>query len=532
MSKLTERSKRYDRQLRLWGDHGQDALENCKVCLINATALGTEILKNLVLPGIGAFTIVDDHVVTGADVGSNFFLVTDMIGLKRGKCVADFLSSINTEVRTYVCTENVRALIETTPEYFCNFSVIIATDVVEDDIKKLSEFLWGQNIPLLIAKCYGFIGYLRIVIHSHEIIESHPDNSHEDLRLDHPFSELKDYSDKLNLDELDDTQHSNVPFLLVLVKYLEKWKCANDGACPLSYQQKIKFKEFLRTGIRMDANGVPLQEDNFDEALRSVNSVLVPSMVPDAIKDLFEHHFCSNLSYHSKNFWFLVRALRDFVMSEGNGLLPLRGSIPDMVSSSDMYVSLQKIYYARAQKDIEVMRMHLLNILSTVGKSNDTVCDIELKLFCRNSAFLRHISTRSLNEEILSPNLEEFSVLTEEGESDAIYYLLLRASECYYNRFKVYPGDNGELPIEADVAQYKMILTSLLEEWHLLNCTISDEHILEFCRYGAGEIHSVVAYLGGVASHEAIKIVTHQYMPIDNTYIYNAATSTSVTMKL
>lgn len=35
----------------LWGDHGQEALENAHVCLINATATGTEILKNLVLPG-------------------------------------------------------------------------------------------------------------------------------------------------------------------------------------------------------------------------------------------------------------------------------------------------------------------------------------------------------------------------------------------------------------------------------------------------------------------------------------------------
>lgn len=37
---------------RLWGDHGQEALESAHVCLINATATGTEILKNLVLPGI------------------------------------------------------------------------------------------------------------------------------------------------------------------------------------------------------------------------------------------------------------------------------------------------------------------------------------------------------------------------------------------------------------------------------------------------------------------------------------------------
>jgi len=45
------KEKKYDRQLRLWAANGQEALEKAHVCLINATAAGTEILKNLVLPG-------------------------------------------------------------------------------------------------------------------------------------------------------------------------------------------------------------------------------------------------------------------------------------------------------------------------------------------------------------------------------------------------------------------------------------------------------------------------------------------------
>lgn len=67
------KEQKYDRQLRLWGDHGQEALESAHVCLINATATGTEILKNLVLPGIGSFTIIDGHQVSGEDAGNNFF---------------------------------------------------------------------------------------------------------------------------------------------------------------------------------------------------------------------------------------------------------------------------------------------------------------------------------------------------------------------------------------------------------------------------------------------------------------------------
>lgn len=38
-------------RFRLWGDKGQDALEAAHILLINATAVGCEVLKNLVLPG-------------------------------------------------------------------------------------------------------------------------------------------------------------------------------------------------------------------------------------------------------------------------------------------------------------------------------------------------------------------------------------------------------------------------------------------------------------------------------------------------
>lgn len=56
-------------RLRLWGEHGQALLEAAQLCLINVSALGTEILKNIVLPGIGGFTIVDSGVVTEENVG-------------------------------------------------------------------------------------------------------------------------------------------------------------------------------------------------------------------------------------------------------------------------------------------------------------------------------------------------------------------------------------------------------------------------------------------------------------------------------
>lgn len=52
------------------------------------------------------------------------------------------------------------------------------------------------------------------------------------------------------------------------------------------------------------------------------------------------------------------------------------------------------------------------------------------------------------------------------------------------------------------------------------------------CRYGAAELHSVAAYMGGAAAQEVIKLITHQFVPINNTYIYNAMKQSSTTMEL
>lgn len=60
---------------RLWGDHGQACLETAHICVINATGLGTEILKSLVLPGIGAFTIVDGKKITDEDIGAKYVYI-------------------------------------------------------------------------------------------------------------------------------------------------------------------------------------------------------------------------------------------------------------------------------------------------------------------------------------------------------------------------------------------------------------------------------------------------------------------------
>jgi hypothetical protein len=51
-------------------------------------------------------------------------------------------------------------------------------------------------------------------------------------------------------------------------------------------------------------------------------------------------------------------------------------------------------------------------------------------------------------------------------------------------------------------------------------------------RYGAGELHAIAAFVGGVGSQEAVKLVTAQFTPMDNTFLFNGITSVASTLKL
>ena len=56
--------------------------------------------------------------------------------------------------------------------------------------------------------------------------------------------------------------------------------------------------------------------------------------------------------------------------------------------------------------------------------------------------------------------------------------------------------------------------------------SISDDLVGEVCRFGASELHCVAAVMGGMASQEAIKLITKQFVPVSGTVIYNAMNST------
>ncbi|XP_031424594.1 NEDD8-activating enzyme E1 regulatory subunit [Clupea harengus] len=528
----TSKEQKYDRQLRLWGDHGQESLENAHVCLINATATGTEILKNLVLPGIGAFTIVDGHKVSGEDVGNNFFLSNNSIGKNRAQAATELLQELNSDVSGNFVEEAPDKLLDNDPEFFHRFSLVVGVQLPESTCVRLGAVLWNASVPFLVCRTYGLTAYMRLVVREHTVVESHPDNMLEDLRLDQPFPELKKHIESYDLDNMEKKDHSHTPWIIVMAKHLEKWRSEHDAQLPKNYKEKEAFRELLRQGILKKDNGVPEDEENFEEAIKNVNTALNPTKISSAVKDLFNGEQCNNITAQTPSFWVIARAVREFVREEGNGSLPVRGTIPDMIADSQKFIKLQNIYREKAMQDVAVVSKHVESLLQSVGKPTESIAEQEIKLFCKNAAFLRVVRCRSLAEEysVETFNRDEITSCMDNPDSEMVLYLLLRSIDRFYQQHSRYPGVYN-YQVEDDISKLKVCVNSLLQEYGL-GGSVKDDYVHEFCRCGAAEPHTVAAFLGGSVAQEVIKVVTHQFVPLNNTFIYNAMAQTSASFQL
>uniref|UniRef100_A0A1B6BZM3 NEDD8-activating enzyme E1 regulatory subunit n=1 Tax=Clastoptera arizonana TaxID=38151 RepID=A0A1B6BZM3_9HEMI len=529
---VSEKTKKYDRQLRLWGDHGQSALESANVCLINVTGVGTEILKSLVLPGIGAFTIVDGGVISEEDVGINFFLDVENIGKSRAEIATQLLLELNPDVHGDYVFENPLQLFQNNPHFFNNFTLVIATNLPERILVPLSKHLWENGTPLISARSYGFIGSIRIQLREHTVVESHPDNQNPDLRLDVPFPSLKEYIDGIDLGKMDLKEHAHIPYIVPLYKILQVWKKLHNDNLPKNYKEKEAFRQLIRDGIKKNEHGNPEEEENFEEAIHAVNFALLPTTVPKNIKEILNDESCINLTHKSKPFWIIAKAVRDFIDNEGGGYLPLRGSLPDMTAETSSYINLQQIYHNQALRDAEVVYRRVQQLLHQLNQSDDTITEDEVKQFCKHAANLAVIRGSSIADEYdpKSSSASNIAMQLENPDSLLVHYVMLRGVDRFYAEYNTYPGEFDD-QVEPDILKLKSNIAKLLGEWGCSPLS-KDDYVHEICRYGGAEIHSVSSYLGGCVAQEVIKLVTSQYKPINNTFIYDAISTSTATFQL
>jgi len=400
------------------------------------------------------------------------------------------------------------------------------------------------------------MGYLRLSLQEHHVVEPHPDHPLPDLRvLAPPVGLNKLIAERFaDLSKLNSTEYAHVPYLVLLVTAVREWSARNGGELPLAYKQKKEVRAILEGYRRTDMQA----DQNIEEAVNAVNTALslpkpsgsatllseARSRVASIASELQMYASASGPDAATAKlaakkpqlaFWLTAASVAAFMEAEGGGMLPLVGTLPDMTSDTETYVSLQSIYSQQAQADIAAVQVHMREIASIEGLPTDLVTVEYVKLFCKNSNHLRVLSYSSTDNEYTGNSLNVASLTSsfaDEGSCGSLY-LLLRASRAFRAERSRWPGE-VDSEVDTDIPALKQCVTEVAKELGINggSCPVGDELIQEFCRWAGAEMHAVASVMGGIASQEAIKAVTRQYVPLDNTFIWNGSNGTAATLTL
>lgn len=147
----------YDRQIRLWGMAAQARMRSAKVLLINLSSIGTEVCKNIVLSGFGSLTILDNHIVTEEDLGSQFFVSSLDVGSKRLDAAKVRVQDLNPRVDITFDSDDFKSK---NKEYFSEFDLVIGSQLSKNEMIELNNITRSFNIPLYLAGSNGLFAYI------------------------------------------------------------------------------------------------------------------------------------------------------------------------------------------------------------------------------------------------------------------------------------------------------------------------------------------------------------------------------------
>ncbi|GAQ41987.1 ubiquitin-like activating enzyme [Aspergillus niger] len=546
----SSKERKYDRQLRLWAASGQQALEESRVLLVNSDepwgkhntgvsgVVGVETLKNLVLPGVGGFTIVDPAVVTEPDLGVNFFLEEESLGKSRAEETCRLLRELNPDVDGSFYTKSISELLKD-PEFLPQHKLVLVSGPVKrPSLEAICKAAKEFGIPVIYTRSVGFYSTFSLQLPAaFPIVETHPDpESTQDLRLLNPWPELAAAGASIrNLDSLDDHQHGHVPYILLLLHHLEQWKEAHDGQVPSNYKEKSEFRELVRSSAR--TSNPEGGEENYDEAVAAVLKTLNPFSLRSSLREIFEMEECKHPAPDSANFWIIAAAIREYY--QRHSVLPLPGSLPDMKAQSADYVSLQNIYKSKARKDIEEVTQIVRSLEAQLGPRPAPASDKDIEVFCKNAAHIKVIHGRDIPiVDGEATSLKAIQNNIDIPDSLVPTFLAFQALDDIITDIQA--GKISEEALDDEKvwdSAIDRILGALQPEGA---STIEDgdarERILqaaqELRRTQGGELHNISSLTGGLVAQEALKVITRQYVPLDNTCIFDGVRSRSEMYKL
>ncbi|CDK26560.1 unnamed protein product [Kuraishia capsulata CBS 1993] len=156
----------YDRQIRLWGLEAQTKLRNSKILVINLSSINVEVVKNLMLGGVGSLTIIDSTEVLQQDLNVNFFIDAAMVGQSKVNevCMAR-IQELNPRVELKYSAEEWSTK---ESSWFKDFEIVVVSGLNKEETRKLNIITRENGVRLYTSGSHGLYGYLFVDLIQHD----------------------------------------------------------------------------------------------------------------------------------------------------------------------------------------------------------------------------------------------------------------------------------------------------------------------------------------------------------------------------
>ncbi len=154
--------KRYERQISIFGEDGQEKLKKAKVFIAGAGGLGSSISTYLTVAGIGKLRVVDNDIVALENLNRQILHWDNDIGKKKLESAAAKLKRMNPNVEVEVISETINK--GNIDELVGDFDMIV--DAMDNFAARyvLNKAALVKKIPLFHGAVHGFYGQATTII--------------------------------------------------------------------------------------------------------------------------------------------------------------------------------------------------------------------------------------------------------------------------------------------------------------------------------------------------------------------------------
>ncbi len=152
---------RYHRQgLITWWD--QSRLASARVLVVGAGALGNEIVKNLVLVGVGTVIVVDMDTIENSNLSRCVFFRPEDEGRPKAKALAERASELNADVEVIPVVGDVRLAVGLAA--FDEVDVVIGGLDNREARLFVNQACWKTTTPWIDGAIEGLMGVARVFV--------------------------------------------------------------------------------------------------------------------------------------------------------------------------------------------------------------------------------------------------------------------------------------------------------------------------------------------------------------------------------